>query len=270
MDIIQTDVSDEALVTTIRANMCNLFRHFGRSNPAEHFEDSQFTRWYTPLPHPWFNGVLSSNLPKDDDGSFIAETISYFRNKGVNTFTWWLEPHVKPSNWESVLSNYGFGFSNATPGMAVDLHELSEPIPILAGFEIREVKDEESLRTWANVFVNGYGLPPDWASITFNLWMQLGLDYPLRNYLGYLHGEPVSTSSIFYGGGAAGIYCVATLPEARGKGIGAAITLHPLQAARERGYRVGVLQSSEMGFNVYKKLGFRHLCQIENFYLSLQ
>jgi ribosomal protein S18 acetylase RimI-like enzyme len=154
--------------------------------------------------------------------------------------------------------------------MAVNLHELSESIQILDGFEIREVKDEESLRSWANVFVNGYGLPPDWESITFDLWMQLGLDFPFRNYLGYLHGKPVSTSTIFYGGGAAGIYCVATLPEARGKGIGAAITLHPLQAAREKGYRVGVLQSSEMGFNVYKKLGFRHLCQIENFYLSLQ
>jgi ribosomal protein S18 acetylase RimI-like enzyme len=66
------------------------------------------------------------------------------------------------------------------------------------------------------------------------------------------------------------MYCVATLPEARGKGIGAAVTLKPLQEARAAGYRVGVLQSSELGFNVYKKLGFRHLCQIENFFLSLK
>lgn len=270
MNTIQTDVSDEALVTATRANVCDLFRHLSRSTPAEHFENQQFTRWYTPLPHPWFNGVLSSNLPNDDDGSFIDETIQYFRHKGVNTFTWWLEPHLKPSNWESVLSNQGFGFSNDTPGMAVDLRELNESMQTLAGLEIRDVSDEESLRSWVNVFVNGYGLPPDWASVTFDLWLQMGLDFPLRNYLGYLHGKPVSTSTIFYGGGAAGIYCVATLPEARGKGIGAAITVHPLQAARERGYRVGVLQSSEMGFNVYKKLGFRQLCQIENFYLLLQ
>jgi predicted GNAT family acetyltransferase len=59
---------------------------------------------------------------------------------------------------------------------------------------------------------------------------------------------------------------VATLPEARGKGIGAALTVNPLQEAREMGHRIGVLQSSEMGFNVYKMLGFRHLCQIEYFY----
>ena len=99
--------------------------------------------------------------------------------------------------------------------------------------------------------------------------MQLGLDFPIRNYVGYWNNKPVSTSTIFYGGGVAGIYCVSTLPEARGRGIGAAITLRPLRVAREMGYRVGVLQSSEMGFNIYKNLGFRHLCQIENFYLSL-
>jgi len=60
------------------------------------------------------------------------------------------------------------------------------------------------------------------------------------------------------------------LPEARGRGMGAALTRKPLQEAREMGYRVGILQSSAMGFNIYKTLGFRHLCQIENFYLLLQ
>jgi len=270
MNHIQNDVSDEALVTAIRANMCDFFRHLSRSNPTEHFENEQFTRWHTPLPHPWFNGVFSTNLPIDDNEAFIDETIKYFRAKGVKSFTWWLEPHLKPADWQPALSKHGFGFSDNTPGMAVDLHAMNAAIQPADGFEIRSVDDEESLRAWAKVFIKGFGLPPDWASITFDLWMQMGLDLPIRNYLGYLNGKPVSTSTVFYGGGTAGIYCVASLPEARGKGLGAAITLKPLLDARDMGYRVGVLQSSEMGFNVYKKLGFRHLCQIENFYLSLQ
>jgi len=32
------------------------------------------------------------------------------------------------------------------------------------------------------------------------------------------------------------------------------------------GYRAGVLQSSEMGFGVYRKLGFEKLCAMEHFY----
>jgi ribosomal protein S18 acetylase RimI-like enzyme len=267
---ILTDVSDEALVTAIRANMCDLFRHLSRSSPIEHFETNRFTRWYTPLPHPWFTGALSSGLPVDDDDAFIVEVIEHFRHKGVNAFTWWLEPHLHPADWQSVLAAHGFGFSNDTPGMAVDLHTLYASMPTVDRSEIRAVTDEESLRIWAKIFVDGYGLPPTWEAMTYDMWLQLGLDLPMRNYLGYLNGKPVATSTLFLGGGAGGIYAVATLPEARGKGLGAALTLQPLLDAREMGYRVGVLQSSEMGFNVYKKLGFRHLCQIENFYLSLK
>jgi ribosomal protein S18 acetylase RimI-like enzyme len=270
MTSIQTDVSAEASVTAIRANMCDFFRYTSRSNPAEHFENEELTRWYTPLPYPWFNGVLCSNPPRDDADPLIVETIKYFRAKGIHTFTWWLEPHLKPWDWEPALSKHGFRFSDDTPGMAMDLRELKQWTQPADGFEIRSVDDEESLHTWTNVFVEGYGLPPAWESLAFDLWMQLGLDLPIHNYLGYLNGDPVSTSTVFYGGGAAGIYCVATLPEARGKGIGAALTLKPLLDAREMGYRIGVLQSSDMGFNVYKKLGFKHLCQIEHFYLSLK
>ena len=85
MQDIQTDVSDEALITAIRANMCDFFRHLSRSSPDEHFENKQFSRWYTPLPHPWFNGVLSSHPYRDGDESFINDTVEYFRKQGVQT-----------------------------------------------------------------------------------------------------------------------------------------------------------------------------------------
>lgn len=269
MNSIQTDVSDETLITAIRANMSDLFRLMSRAIPEEHFENEKFTRWNTPLPHPWFNGVLSVKPFEEIDDAFIAEAIQYFRGKGVNTFTWWMDPPLRASDWKTTLSKHGFSFSDDTPGMAVDLHTLNESQPAVDGLEIRNATDVESLRVWTNVFIKGYGLPADWENITFDLWSKLSLDSRVRNYLGYWNDQPVATSCMIYGGGAAGIYSVSTLPEARGKGIGAALTLKPLQDARETGYRIGTLQSSAMGFNVYEKLGFRHLCQIENFYLSV-
>jgi ribosomal protein S18 acetylase RimI-like enzyme len=64
----------------------------------------------------------------------------------------------------------------------------------------------------------------------------------------------------------AGIYSVATLPDWRGRGLGAAVSLAPLLDARREGYKVGVLQSSEMGYKVYQRLGFREVCRISHYY----
>lgn len=269
MDAIHTDVSNEALVTAIRTNLCDFFRHTSRSNPREQFENEMFTRWYTPFPHPWLNGVLCWDLPRNGVRSFIAESIRYFHDKAVNTFTWWTAPHLRASDWEAVLSGHNFGLSRDTAGMAVDLHEMNGFMPQVDGLEICPVEDETSLRMWAKVFTRGYGLPPEWERVTFDLWRKLGLDFPIRNYLGTLNGEPVSTSSLFIGGGVAGVYCVSTLPWERGKGLGTALTVKPLQDARKMGYRVGVLHSSGTQNGMYKKLGGRQLCQIENYYLTI-
>lgn len=270
MAVIQTDLSEQMLIDAIRGNLCDFFRLLSRRlPPGDGFEDDKFARWHTPLPHPWFNGFLCNTPPAENDADFIQETIQYFTQRQVDTFTCWLRPSLERSDWEPVLSGFGFGFSDGTPGMAIDLQALPHSPSMPQGLEIRSVEDESTMHIWTHVFTIGYDLPPDWEDRVFEVFSRLGLDFPLRNYLGYLDGEPVSTSTVFYEIGVAGIYDVATLPEARGKGLGTALTLAPLLEAREKGYRIGVLQSSEMGYIVYKKLGFRHLCQIENFYLSL-
>jgi ribosomal protein S18 acetylase RimI-like enzyme len=49
---------------------------------------------------------------------------------------------------------------------------------------------------------------------------------------------------------------VATLPEARNRGLGRAVTLAAMHAGAEAGATIAVLESSEMGLNVYRRLGF--------------
>jgi len=65
------------------------------------------------------------------------------------------------------------------------------------------------------------------------------------------------TTILFNGAGMASVYGAGTLPEARGKGIGGAITLKPLLEARQLDYRYAVLFSTEMGIHAYERIGFR-------------
>ena len=61
------------------------------------------------------------------------------------------------------------------------------------------------------------------------------------------------------------MYCVATLKEERGKGLGAHVTAGALRAAEEQGYRVGVLQSSAAGHSIYQALGFSDRGEVHAF-----
>jgi predicted acetyltransferase len=68
----------------------------------------------------------------------------------------------------------------------------------------------------------------------------------------------------------AGIYTVVTKPKFRGQGLGAAVTLAPLLDARSKGYQVGILQASSMGYPVYLRLGFADLFHYKIFRWSPQ
>ena len=82
-------------------------------------------------------------------------------------------------------------------------------------------------------------------------------DGPMRHYVGLLDGEPVGASSLMLAAGVASLQLVATVPEARRRGVGTAMSLAPMVDARDLGYGIGVLASSPLGFGVYRRIGFR-------------
>jgi GNAT superfamily N-acetyltransferase len=169
---------------------------------------------------------------------------------------------MRPSDLGERLVAHGFEYGGDDIGMAVHLSELPEEMPTPEGFVIERVRDEAGLAAWIEALGLGFGEGPVEAEWAGEMYRRLGFEGSWRHYVGMWSGEPVATATSFIGAGVAGIYFVCTVERARRRGIGAAITLVALRGARDLGYSVGVLGSSEMGFPVYRRLGFEEYCRI--------
>jgi predicted GNAT family acetyltransferase len=255
-----TDFSPASLVCGVNANLYDFLKLMGRSPAAAFVEEGPLVSWHTPIPNVWFNGVLASGSAPPDAERLIAMRLAYFQERGVEAVSWWLEPHVERTEWEPYLLRAGFRADESTPGMAVDVGKLVVPAQQPDGLAVLPVEDDAALRAWIPLLLSGFGLPATRFESAVDLFTGLGLGLPVRHYLGTLEGDPVATSTLFLGAGVAGIYNVTTRDEARGRGIGTALTLAPLQDARRLGYRVGILQSSSQGFPVYRRMGFEQVC----------
>jgi len=148
--------------------------------------------------------------------------------------------------------------------MAADLPGLKEAATP-PGLTIKRVESVEMLRDFVCSAVSGYGMPEGSESTCYDLFAGLGFDLPLQHYVGYVGGKAVATAELFLGAGVAGIYWVSTVPEARYQGIGTAITQAALLQAREMGFRIGILHSSEQGYSVYRQLGFVEKCRMSHY-----
>ena len=225
------------------------FRSFGVLPDARVIDDGRVAGVQTDVPINFFNGIAMSYLSEED----VPRVLDEFRPR---PFRWWISPSTRPSNLGSVLAEHGLHHTYDAAGMMIELHGALDA-PAIDGFTIRRVTD---LDDWEMVFMEGFRRPESdrglWKSAYAHLhdrWV---------HFVGYLDGAPVATTSVLDCGDLAGIYHVVTLPQARGRGIGRAITVAALEHAQVTGATHAALQSSEMGFSVYRAIGFKAYCDL--------
>ena len=253
------DLSDTRLVkTVIKANWENYHYCLGRSPTVELSVGKYLTWFVTHMPDHFMNLVVCTELPPEGIDTLIENALTHFKSLNVKRLSWLIEEGVPAAEIKVQLENHGLTFRESfATEMAADLMSLPEKTQIPNGLRIMTVEDEALLRKWIHVASIGFGIPQDVENIWYSFFAEAACERPFLTYLALLNGVPVATSQLFTSAGVAGIYNVTCLPEARGQGIGAAITLAPLLEAREMGYRVGILQASSMGYKVYRRLGFQ-------------
>jgi GNAT superfamily N-acetyltransferase len=154
------------------------------------------------------------------------------------------------------LTNLGFVLEESMCLMSVTRAQLT-PTQMPDGYHFVELTPADDER-FTDAFAAGYELPRPYAAVfSPGAAARSGVSW---RYFGaeQAKGGPLAAVSVCAViDGRPGIYCVATLPEHRAKGLAAHLTAEPLRLAWKDGHTGAMLQSSAMGESVYRRIGFQ-------------
>jgi ribosomal protein S18 acetylase RimI-like enzyme len=207
----------------------------GPGTPAVPVEDAVRTFQRLRVPALWHIGVDSrSTVPPD------AEPIA--RYPGVS----WYEE-------EPLL---------VAP---VGRHEM----PTVDRLSIIPVRDVAGIQEWVRLW-SGQGAGPVFDA---TVRARIGAGPAFTHLLAVLAGVPVGCAAAFVGAGddrpgGGEVQHVMTVPGARGRGIGTALTVAALRVIGARGLDTAVLTSSPDGLRIYQRLGFAQVGKMRRYLWS--
>lgn len=194
----------------------------------------------------------------------VAQAAVYFAARGQRWSYWicndWLDNRTR-RRLQATLRKRNLYQAVELPGMLAD--EVLPPARVLPKQESRRVCEGPVKDAFCAIGSTCFNVPLAWFCEVFDspsVWKDFAA------YVGYVNGEPVSTAATIIGGGAVGVYNVATMPGHRRGGYGESIMRHALDQARsEHGLSRTVLQSTPQGFELYRRMGFRTVTSVSVF-----
>ena len=214
--------------------------------------------YYTDIPFPLCNVVFDARFDPDRAGEQTRAVLDEYVARGL-PWMWWATPSTTSAELELACAQAGM-FREEVPGMHCT---LDEPVDLRTpdGLEYRPVTTDDDAGLFTSVMLASFGMP-DWLHEPL-LGFFHGFDpSEFLNVVGWLDGRAVACGSTYLTGTTAGVYNIGTVPEARGRGIGYAVTAWLMEAARERGCSEAILHASAEGFPVYERLGYETVCHL--------
>ena len=247
-------------------NLWTSWSHFGRG-PGCALHDSDDLLWFeTPLPMLPYNGVLRFRVTHEPDAT-IDSIVEHYRQRGVQ-FMWLLHPSAQPADLADRLQARGLQEVELIPGMVRTLEDLEPVPPLPEGVEIRQVRDDADAAALSQFAAWRWQIDDRYRAEYAAIVAGFRFGQPgsgAHMWQAWRGGEPVAKAGMYMSPVSAGIYAVATRPEARRMGLARALTLIALHYARDHGRRVAVLHSSAMAESLYRSMGFDPMAEFRLF-----
>jgi len=257
---------EDVVLQALEQNLWEFWSWFGRGPDCTLHDEGDALWFETPIPTLPYNMVLRFAVTGDVDRR-IDSMVEHYRRRRV-AFLWIIHPSSMPKDLGDRLSKRGLAEIEVCSGMAANLADLPELQSTPEGFEIRELDNETAANHLVDFAAWRWHVPEEAKSHlgVYTQVLRIGRPSPiLRCWMAWSRDLPVSKAALHCAAGAAGIYAVATRPQARGQGLAGTVTLEALRAARENGYQLAVLHSTPMAQGLYTKLGFRHVAPFKIF-----
>lgn len=241
------------IANLIEHNTAEFFVELGRLNKDEICDTSQIKYIFSKN---WQSRIFMANFNELNSSDKVRNIISRIKELNIPVL-WFVTPMSRPKSLKKILNDYGFNYQNSWRAMAIDLKTVPEKFELPDCMQIKRALNLDEIKNWTDVLVESFQFPFIVTSYK-KYFINAGIDDLNFNYYsGYLNGKAVVSSIFFKGKFAAGIFYIGTIPEVRGKGIAQAMVNYILNKAKKEGYMFCVLQASEMGYPLYKKIGFK-------------
>ena len=178
---------------------------------------------------------------------------------------WWVGADSDEGTAEGLIAR-GATLAADMPVMAVDVTAVADTeAPV--GLEIVPVASRGEMREYVRAYAGPLGFEGDDLEPVVD--RELGFAYPeVIRLAGRVGGKAVATCTLSLGTQVGALYCIATDPGYRRRGIATALTREALRITRESGRRVATLQASRAGEPVYRDLGFETVARYRLFQFS--
>jgi ribosomal protein S18 acetylase RimI-like enzyme len=263
---VLTDASAPAIIEALDRHEREVSVTYARALGGYVEDRPDMLVYMTGLPASFANGVKAPRLDEASADQAIEGVAQLLRSRGV-AGTWSVGPLATPKDLGERLERAGFPCDFDLRMMVAEIGSLDLDPPRPPALSVRRVEDEHDHQAWLRVMEIGFDLPGAHTQTIDRTIRALGVeaDVPWVRFVGAAEGTAVASSGLMLFGGLAGVYNVATVPEARRRGFGAAMTREAIRYGREAGYRVAALGASDMGRGVYERMGFRDVCVVSQY-----